>query len=235
MSQELNGIGQPVNNATLWRYMSFEKFANILVTESLFFTRADGYDDKFEGYVPESTKLSYESAISGIDLNNFRQYIMCNCWHQGIEESMAMWDKYHLRSNGIAIKTTMGNLKNSLPDKPNVFIGGIEYIENHNQIEMPENPSIESLVHSPYFYKRNPFRYEQEVRAIIDVLSILHDDPHEFGIPLEIEVKTLINKNSEIIVSPHADEWVTKTVRLIVERCGFEFPVNGSKLLDPPS
>jgi len=58
---------------------------------------------------------------------------------------------------------------------------------------------------------------------------------YEFGIPLEIEVKTLIDKNSEIIVSPYADEWVTKTVRLIVERCGFEFPVNGSKLLDPPS
>lgn len=111
MSQELKGIGQPVDNATLWRYMSFEKFANILVTESLFFTRADRYDDKFEGYIPESTKLSYESAISGIDPSNFRQYIMCNCWHQGTEESMAMWDKYHLRSNGIAIKTTMGNLK----------------------------------------------------------------------------------------------------------------------------
>ena len=42
---------------------------------------------------------------------------------------MAMWDKYHLRNSGIAIKTTIGNLKNSLPDEPNVFIGKIEYIE----------------------------------------------------------------------------------------------------------
>ena len=101
MPQELKGIGYPADNATLWRYMSFEKFANILATESLFFTRADGY--------------------------------------------------------------------------------------------------------------------------------------YEFGRPLEIEVKTLMGKDSQIIVSPHADEWVTKMVRLIVERCGFEFPVNGSKLLDPPS
>ena len=235
MSQKLKGIGQPADNATLWRYMSFEKFANILATESLFFARADGYDDKFEGYVPKSTRLSYQSTVSSIDPNNFRQYIMCNCWHQGPEESMAMWDKYHLRSNGIAIKTTMENLKNSLPDKPNVFIGGIEYIENHNQIKMPENPSIETLVHSPYFYKRNLFRYEQEVRAIVDVLSILNDAPYEFGMPLNIDVKTLIGKNSEVIVSPHADEWITETVRLIVERCGFKFSVDGSNLLDPPS
>ena len=51
-----------------------------------------------------------------------------------------MWDKYHLRDSGIAIKTKMVNLKNSLPDKPNVFIGKIDYIEDYNQIEIPKNP-----------------------------------------------------------------------------------------------
>ena len=36
MPKELKGIGQPKAGDTLWRYMSFEKFANILATESLF-------------------------------------------------------------------------------------------------------------------------------------------------------------------------------------------------------
>ena len=148
---------------------------------------------------------------------------------------MAMWDKYHLRNSGIAIKTTLGNLKNSLPDEPNVFIGQIEYIENHNQIEIPENPSIASLVYSPYFYKRTPFEYEHEVRAIIDVEPFLHDDPYEYGKPLKISVKTLMSENSEVIVSPHADKWIASTLDLIVERCGFQFRVNPSKLLDPPA
>ena len=128
MPTELRGIGQPRDEDTVWRYMNFEKFANILATKSLFFTRADKSDDKFEGYVPASTTLSYESSGSQI-VSNFRQYIMCNCWHHGDEESMAMWDKYHLRNSGIAIKTTMENLKNSLPDEPNVFIGQIEYVK----------------------------------------------------------------------------------------------------------
>ena len=235
MSKELKGIIQPKDDTTLWRYMSFEKFANILAIESLFFARADKYDDKFEGYIPESIILSYESAGIRIDPNNFRPYIMCNCWHKGKAESMGMWDKYHLRNSGIAIKTTMRNLKNSLPDNPNVFIGKIEYIENYNQIEMPENPSMPSLVYSPYFYKRKPFEYEHEVRAIIDVEPFLHDDPYEFGISLEINVKALFGKNSEVIVSPHADTSVTGTLELIVERYGFQFPVNRSKLLDPPT
>ena len=69
----------------------------------------------------------------------------------------------------------------------------------------------------------------------IDVEPFLHDDPYEFGIFLEINVKTLFGKNSEVIVSPHADTWVAGTLELIVERYGFQFPVNRSKLLDPPT
>ena len=234
MSKELKGIIQPKNEDPVWRYMSFEKFANILATESLFFTRADKYDDKFEGYLPQSTTLFYESSGSQI-VPNFRQYIMCNCWHHGDEESMAMWDKYHLRNSGIAIKTTIGNLKNSLPDDPNVFIGKIEYIEDYNQIDVLEDVPPDIWLHYPYFYKRTPFKYEQEVRAIIDIASILQDDPYEFGRPLKINVKTLIGKNSEVIVSPHADKWVAGTLELIVKEYGYQFPVNPSGLLDPPA
>ena len=117
MSKDLKGITHPEDTDTVWRYMSFEKFANILATESLFFSRADKFDDKFEGYIPESIKVSYEK-------------------------------------------------------------------------------------------------------------------------PLKISVKTLIDENdekSEVIVSPHADKWVAGTLELIVEQYGFQFPVNRSKLLDPPT
>ena len=237
MSKELKGIKQPAEHDTLWRYMNFEKFANILATGSLFFTRADKYDDKLEGYIPEAIMRYYGSPNVRIG-SNLRQYIMCNCWHKGTEESMAMWDKYHIRNSGIAIKTTMENLKNCLPDTPNIFIGKVDYdvesIENQNQIEVPEDLSIENLLHYLYFYKRKPFAYEQEVRAIIDITSISRDVTYKFGKPLEIDVKTLIDKKSEVIVSPHADEWIAGTLELIVERCGFRFPVNRSKLLDPP-
>ena len=212
MYKELKGIIQPKDEDAVWRYMSFEKFANVLATGSLFFTRADKYDDKFEGYIPETTTLPYKPEDNprvNRDDSNFRQYIMCNCWHHGEEESMGMWDKYHLRNSGIAIKTTMGNLKNSLldePEEPDVFIGKIEYINNHNQIKMPED--IGNLLYYPYFYKRRPFEYEQEVRAIIDIASISGDAAYEFGRPLKIDVKTLLGENSEVIVSPHADEWI---------------------------
>ena len=238
MSKELKGIAHPEDGTTLWRYMSFEKFINILATESLFFTRADKYDDKSEGHIPEAMMRYYGSADIRIN-PSLREYIMCNCWHHGEEESMGMWDKYHIRDSGVAIKTTMENLKNCLSDTPNIFIGKVDYdvesIGNQNQIEVPEDLSVENLLHYLYFYKRKPFEYEQEVRAIIDITSIPRDDRYEFGIPLKIDVKTLIGKDSEVIVSPHAEEWITETVERIVERCEFQFTVNPSKILDPPS
>ena len=238
MSKELKGIEQPPKHATLWRYMSFEKFINILATESLFFSRADRYDDKSEGHIPEAMMRYYGSVDIRIN-PSFREYIMCNCWHHGEEESMGMWDKYHVRDSGVSIKTTMGNVKNCLPDTPNIFIGKVDYdveaVENQSQIEVPKDLSIENLLHYLYFYKKKSFEYEQEVRAIIDITSIPRDDPYKFGVSLKIDVKTLIGKDSEIIVSPHAGEWITETVASIVKRCGLQCPVNRSELLDRPS
>ena len=48
--------------------------------------------------------------------------------------------------------------------------------------------------------------------------------------PLPIDLNTLID---EVIVSPHAEEWVTETVKSVVHQYGLKFPVNRSKLLDP--
>lgn len=36
-------------NVPIWRYMDFTKFVDLLDTKTLFFTRADRFDDQFEG------------------------------------------------------------------------------------------------------------------------------------------------------------------------------------------
>lgn len=263
MHIELEGITSPEDNATLWRYMSLEKFANILATRSLFFTRADKFDDPFEGHLPRQVMSIYKSATSSYERDNYpeisegwtlvaayslRKHVMCNCWYQAEQESMAMWDKYHMRNSGIAIKTTMVNLKNSLPDRYDVFIGEMQYLEEHNKIGVLENVSIPNLVHHPYFYKRKSFEHEHEVRVLIEVESLLRNyfsDQginkisseqvlYEIGMSLEISVETLIDENSEIIISPYAEQWVVDTVASIVEQYGFQFSVNPSRLLDKP-
>ena len=261
MHIELERITSPEDDAVLWRYMSLEKFANILATQSLFFTRADKFEDKFEGHVPRQIMSIYKSAVSASEKREnlregsilahaygLRKHVMCNCWYQAEQESMAMWDKYHMRNSGIAIKTTMENLKNSLPGRFDVFIGEIQYLEEYNKIGVLENVSIPNLVHYPYFYKRKSFEHEHEVRVLIEIESLLrnyfsdqgiNEIPFEqelckIGMLIEISVETLIGENSEVIISPYAEQWVIDTVASIVKQYEFQFPVNRSRLSDEP-
>ena len=52
MHKESLGILCPNPKDTLWRYLSLEKFASLLYTQSLYFVRADQFEDPFEGSVP---------------------------------------------------------------------------------------------------------------------------------------------------------------------------------------
>ena len=64
MYKEVDGITPPDDWDTLWRYMNFEKFVNILATEFLFFTRADKFDDPFEGFTPPLITDIYNNAVN---------------------------------------------------------------------------------------------------------------------------------------------------------------------------
>ena len=262
MHRELHGVESPADNDVLWRFMSFEKFVNILATGSLFFTRADKFKDPFEGFMPPSVKKIFRDETNRIEIeqygpkaqdshlkliDNLRKYIMCNCWHYGEEKSMAMWERYYPNNSGIAIKTTMGNLKKSLPRFPNVFIGKINYI-NHYKFEIPKDLSEMSMMYAWYFHKRKEYEFEREVRIIIDpdqfitdyfskeisVKDILEKDAPDIcnaGMPYNIDVKTLVG---EVITSPHTEDWITETVKDVVRQYNFQFPVSKSGLLDPP-
>ena len=277
MHKELPGVKSPKDDDILWRYMSLEKFANILATKSLFFTRADKFEDPLEGYVPQAVRDLYEAGVSRVTphpklknmvlkvIENWHKYVVCNCWHQNEVESMAMWEKYHMRNSGIAIKTTMQDLKKSLIGAYDVFTGKVQYIDDNNY----EHHHIQNFFRSdvlfpgkwtyfPHFRKRTEFEYENEVRLIIDSEPFIRDYMNvpadnanleaflnnefpvmcEIGIPLDINVNTLIH---EVIISPYTQDWVTETVKSVVYKYGYDFPINGfnfpvsrSKLLDPP-
>ena len=271
MYKELEGITSPKDESILWRYMSLEKFVSILATGSLFFTRVDKFNDPFEGAIPPLMTYMYEIASNSVEniekedlkleqkrAENWYKYIMCNCWHQNEEESMAMWEKYQLPNSGIAIKTTMRNLKNSLSDELDVFIGQIRYSSfahyeiNYTYDYWSAERSDITRIYFPYFYKRKAFEYEHEVRLIIDTYPLVNDyfNKHigdipietllqtgfpeiwETGVSLKVDVEPLIGETGEIIISPYTEDWVTEAVRSVVHQYGFDFKVNRSTLLD---
>lgn len=204
MYKELPGLISPNDADTLWRYMSFEQFVDILAIDSLFFTRAHKFEDPFEGFIPsilendfyEQSLVEYLSQTYKVPLqgklkdvtikirDEIPNYIMCSCWHKNREESMALWKDYRTRGSGIAIKTTVRQLKDSLIDQIDFHVGEIiylrsdiydfEYIQNLLNIDRQrQNYDPKVLTYFPYFYKRKAFEYEKEVRVVIDYKELL--------------------------------------------------------------
>ena len=163
MRKELPGILRPNPKDTLWRYLSFEKFAGLLSTKSLYFARADQFEDPFEGRVPplidelykqHTQRLGEEGSQAIIKLwEEWRKWVMCSCWHHGDHESMAMWERerYDMNKSGIAIKTTMQSLEDSFTREEgvDVYIGKVEYID-HQYLDVPPDILNMNTIYTPF-------------------------------------------------------------------------------------
>jgi hypothetical protein len=83
------------------------------------------------------------------------------CWHKNETESEAMWKLYSASGQGIAIESTVNQLRASIFDKTNLVVAGVRYVDF-------ENDQIQKG-HKNYglFLKRKSFEHENELRATI--------------------------------------------------------------------
>ena len=76
MYEELDGINPPNDEDILWRYTNFEVFVNLLDTEALYFTRADKFEDPYEGFIPQSITDAYKQSLERVIPTEFVEAIM---------------------------------------------------------------------------------------------------------------------------------------------------------------
>lgn len=122
----------------LMRYMSVEKYKDLLSTGTLFLPRYNLFEDKLEGtldYVPpqklideyteklrittsmpqgeETLAREFLEAFEPALYHNFlRDFTYISCWHQGVNESALMWRAY--AQDGVIIKSDLSSLRSSL-------------------------------------------------------------------------------------------------------------------------
>lgn len=120
------------------RYMSVEKYKDLLSTGTLFLPRYEMFEDKLEGtlgYVPpgelideytekfkrtasmpqneETLAREFLEAFELALYHNFlRDFTFVSCWNQGRDESALMWRAY--APEGVIIKSDLSSLKSSL-------------------------------------------------------------------------------------------------------------------------
>ena len=230
--------------ATLWRYMDFTKFVSLLEGDALFFARADKFGDPFEGALPIDRTPQYAD-LADEEVSKYkylraelRRFTLISCWHESVHESDAMWKIYSSANSGIAIKTTCDAFVRSFRVEEQIHLGKVRYIDHENEdISAPRDNWL-----SPYFYKRNSFAHEQEVRAIIQHVP---NEPHpddlpdpltreklpiwqdicDHGMTYEVDLNELIQ---EIVVDPSAPDLLLHLVHLVAKRYGLQASIQAS-------
>ena len=243
----------PDGNTKLWRYLDFTKFISLLETSNLFFTRSDRFDDPFEGargfkhqyseayeaiekfkileiktryqqegkLTPSNTELQHivnkEMLAVREKYTKLRETVFISCWHANEKESEGMWKLYtSVLSQGVAITTSVEHLCNSIND-PNFQIGKVNYISYEKPLTFQQKP---------YWYKRDAFKHEQEVRVVI-----LDNTLKEYGKNVSVDLNTMIDA---VYVSPTAQSWFADLVEKVCRRYGIDKPVYQSALSDVP-
>ncbi|MFC1874655.1 hypothetical protein ACFLY3_00650 [Chloroflexota bacterium] len=234
-------------NIKIWRYMDFTKFVALLDSKSLWFTRADRFEDPFEGSYPKMNITSRANVprVSNKDKpimtrlikdssevrRNWIRYAAINCWHISEHESAAMWSLYLKSNEGIAIQSTYQRLKDSFAQtEADVYIGRVNYINyDHEVIENAD-------VLSPFLHKRASYEHEKELRAITVRLPGAGPKGLDFsqqtidkGVLLPINLPLLIQT---VYVAPNAPNWLTNLIRSMLIRYDFEFSLVSSPLLN---
>lgn len=124
-------------------------------------------------------------------LSNFLSHLMyCNSWFQREKESHTMWAEYGDKiPTSVAIQTTVGDLIESLKcddrlesDEYNIHIGEVEYrdyltedikgYEDFQSINLNDPNKILELFYAPFLHKRDVYKDEREVRAIISFVDV---------------------------------------------------------------
>ncbi len=213
-------------NTIVWKYLDLSKFLDLLLSQKLFMSRSDKFEDQYEGTFSEPTfeeikKLSKDNPEFLEYYKNHREKVVVSSWHINEYESFAMWQIFTQNSEGLAIQSTIGRLQKSLfPEKKhNQYIGEVNYIDYKK-----EYIPFDDLFF-PFLFKRKSFQYEREVRIISDTSpdNIKIND----GLKIDIDLSQLIEK---IYIHPKSENWYKNLVIALVSKLGFGFEIEKSDL-----
>lgn len=155
-----------------------------------------------------------------------------NCWHCNQVESEAMWKLYSDNGKGIAIKTSVENLYNSLKDQEfgkKIQIGKVKYLDFSDKSLSPKSCVVDGHI-SPLI-KRSSFSHENELRCFI-VNQVPHDNIEDYR-PSSDNVPVDLSKLIEAIyISPFAKEPFISSVFAICRKYQIDDKVIKSTLLD---
>lgn len=267
----------PPVDTVIWRYSSLAKLLALLVSKELYMTSikvlrdddpfegsATGADYKLAGLLRSDTGFAesffannlvgwpvdfrpkfLESITSDVRLHTDMCFV--NCWHANSHESAALWSLYSGQAEGVAIRSSVKRLAESVQTDRDLILGRVEYRDYEN-----EHSQLGQVLR-PAFAKRESFAHEKELRLLFwssGEWSRPADQRFEWangtyplwdggsledlppGVSFPCNPVDLID---EILVSPYAQPWVFQTIASVVTGLGLQIPVRHSALMRGPA
>jgi hypothetical protein len=213
-------------HTVVWKYLDLSKFLDLLLSQKIFMSRSDKFEDQYEGTFSEPTfeeikKLSIDNSDFLNHYKTHREKVAISSWHINEYESFAMWQIFTQNSEGLAIQSTIGRLQKSLLPETDFqqYIGEVNYID-YKKEHIPFDDSF-----FPFLFKRKSFQYEREVRVITDIGA--SDLQINEGLKINVDINELIEK---IYIHPKSENWYKNLVIQLVKQLGFTFTIEKSDL-----
>lgn len=239
----------PNQDTVLWRYQDFPKFVSLLDSKELFFTRADNFEDAFEGArgfnfqkdaiyeesKPELTLKAKRRLMEGGNDNPTEDEIT-----DAVNEEMeALIEDQERKRKNYFVSCWHANERESeamwrlyitaknqgvaiqtTMERLCYAIGKTDFeIGKVNYISYAAPLGVDN---TPIWYKRTAFQHENEVRAIFWEPGNTAD-----GMKVRMDLDILIEK---VYISPSAPGWFAKLVENVMKKYGLDKSVEHSKL-----
>jgi len=209
--------GQKMPNDTkIWRYLTFDKFNDLINTQALYFARLDCFTDNLEGTAPISnlkniamdTRLNEEQKKESFRLfktrmESNRKNGFASCWHINDDVNFKMWDEYaDDPCQSICVRSNIKRIATSLTKS------GVPFISE--PVRYFDEPYFNQNVYwFPTLFKRAKYSFENEYRCILYVHGL--ERP---GIKIPVDLPYLINK---IYVHPDAPKEFFKKIKILLK------------------
>ncbi len=201
--------GEIRHSETLWRYMDFWKFKDLLETSALYFARSDQFRDPFEGRLSpgNATQMSasdrafysaypIESSAKELEVSReiMRQVVFICCWHRNTKESRQMWQAYTAGPESLVVTTSAKALYRFLPE--HIKKSPVKY----HALNFPRTEFGHTTL---FYYKPAAYRFEREFRLMLAPAEDESTKPAELGRHISISLKKIIHR---VFTHPRASE-----------------------------
>jgi hypothetical protein len=224
----------PPKSRVIWRYLSLDKYLDLLVTKSIKFTQVAIAADRLETSLMLNRLKHHgalvgkeyilEGAIHHIDRIKKSHYI--SCWAGKEHECRSLWFAYLGESRiGVALKTTVGQVLDNIVWNDY----GYDYREvvYRNDFDNPEELQINTTLLNA---KAPAYISEAEIRFCVNE-PLMHSPEGELSPsnpPIQVDPDTLPNVLTfdldlellinEIWLSPYCQDWQINMIRDITNK-----------------